>query len=29
MSNIPTSLSEVCLTLFRLAMSVADLWPFS
>ncbi|KAJ6872609.1 hypothetical protein NC651_031665 [Populus alba x Populus x berolinensis] len=29
MSNIPTSLSEVCLTLSRLTMSVADPWPFS
>lgn len=29
MSNIPTSLSEVCLTLFRLTMSIADPWPFS
>ncbi|PIN03272.1 hypothetical protein CDL12_24210 [Handroanthus impetiginosus] len=29
MSNIPTSLSEVCLTLFRLAMSIANPWPFS
>lgn len=29
MSNIPTSLSEICLTLSRLAMSIADPWPFS
>lgn len=29
MSNIPNSLSEICLTLFRLAMCLADPWPFS
>uniref|UniRef100_A0A3N7EKY6 Uncharacterized protein n=1 Tax=Populus trichocarpa TaxID=3694 RepID=A0A3N7EKY6_POPTR len=29
MSNVPTSLSEECLTLFGLTMSVADPWPFS
>lgn len=29
MFNIPTSLSEVCLTLSRLIMSTADPWPFS
>lgn len=29
MSNIPSSLSDVCLTQFRLAMSTADPWPFS
>ena len=29
MFNIPSSLSEICLTHFRLAISTADPWPFS
>ncbi|CAN0921452.1 hypothetical protein LINGRAHAP2_LOCUS32602 [Linum grandiflorum] len=29
MSNIPKSLSDICLTFFRLTMSIADPWPFS
>ncbi|KAL4187542.1 hypothetical protein AMTRI_Chr09g19530 [Amborella trichopoda] len=29
MSNIPSSLCEVCLKLFKLAISGADPWPFS
>ncbi|KAK1421452.1 hypothetical protein QVD17_23796 [Tagetes erecta] len=29
MSNIPTSLTNSCLTIFLLAISASDPWPFS